>query len=117
MVATAPRKARKPARKAPGKRPAPRKWSGRVTDTSDAMDLENNVFKSDDPKQIAASVKRSAVRSHRRKAGPFQSAMSMLNFYVNRAGKNLSGSHRKVVEAAKGQLRRLFHREPVKKRG
>lgn len=74
------------------------------------MDLEPDVFKSDSPKQIAASVKRSAERSHRRKPSPFRSAMSMLTFYVNRAGKNLPASRRRVLEAAKGQLRRLFHR-------
>jgi len=81
-----------------------------VTETSDAMTLEKDIFKSDSPKRIAASVKRSAERSHRRKSGPFRSAMSMLNFYINRAGKNLSASRRKILEAAKNQLRRLFHR-------
>jgi hypothetical protein len=105
--------ARKAPRTAPRKRATPRKWSSKVTDTSDALDLEDHVFSSDDPKRIAASVKRSAGRSRRRKAGPFQSAMSMLNFYVNRAGRNLSASNRKVLEGAKRQLRRLFHREPA----
>jgi hypothetical protein len=102
--------ARKPARTATRKRAAPRKWSAKVTAKSDAMDLEEDVFRSDDPKHIATSVKRSAQRSRRRKAGPFQSAMSMLNFYVNRAGKNLSASHRKVLQSAKRRLRVLFHR-------
>ena len=87
-----------------------RKWSGKVTETSDAMDLEKDVFKSESPKRIAASVKRSAERSHRRKSSPFRSAMSMLNFYINRAGRNLSASHKRVLEAAKDRLRRLFHR-------
>jgi hypothetical protein len=86
------------------------KWSGKVTETSDAMDLEKDVFKSDSPKRIAASVKRSAERSHRRKSSPFRSAMSMLNFYINRAGKNLSASRRRVLVAAREQLRRLFRR-------
>ena len=86
------------------------KLSGKVTETSDAMDLEKDVFKSDSPKRIAASVKRSAERSHRRKSSPFRSAMSMLNFYINRAGKNLSASRRRVLVAAREQLRRLFRR-------
>jgi hypothetical protein len=87
-----------------------RKWSAKVTETSDAMDLEKNVFKSDSPKHIAASVKHSAERSNRRKSSPFRSAMSMLNFFINRAGKNLSARRKRVLEAAKNQLRRLFHR-------
>ncbi|HZK92210.1 MAG TPA: DUF3175 domain-containing protein [Stellaceae bacterium] len=87
-----------------------RKWSAKVTETSDAMDLKKDVFKSKSPKRIAASVKRSAERSQRRKTSPFRSAMSMLNFYMNRAGKNLSASRRRVLESAKGRLRRLFRR-------
>ncbi|HWD56827.1 MAG TPA: DUF3175 domain-containing protein [Stellaceae bacterium] len=87
-----------------------RKWSAKVTETSDAMDLKQDIFKSDSPKRIAASVKRSAERSHRRKSPPYRSAMSMLNFYINRAGKNLSARRKRVLEAAKNQLRRLFHR-------
>jgi hypothetical protein len=71
---------------------------------------KRNVFKSDSPKRIAASVKRSAERSHRRKAGPFRSAMSMLNFYINRVGKNLPTRRKRVLEAARNQLRRLFRR-------
>jgi hypothetical protein len=102
------RKPRKPTRT------TPRRWSATVTETSDAMDLEKNVFKSESPKHIAASVKRSAERSRRRKSSPFRSAMSMLNFYINRAGQNLSASHRRVLEAAKDQLRRLFHRPAVR---
>lgn len=95
--------ARKPTR-------SPRKWSAKVTETSDAMDLEKDVFKSDSPKHIAASVKRSAERSHRRKASPFRSAISMLTFYKNRAGKNLSPRRKGILDAAKNRLRRLFHR-------
>jgi len=81
-----------------------------VTETSDAMDLEQDVFKSDSPRRIAASLKSSAEKSGRRKSSPFRSAMSMLSFYINRAGKNLSESRRRVLEAAKDQLRRLFRR-------
>lgn len=88
-----------------------KKWSADVTAHSDAMDLEQGVFKGEDPKEIAASVKRSAKRSHRRKGTPYQSAMSMLTFYVNRAGDNLSAHKRKVLEDAKEELRKLFHKE------
>ena len=94
------------------KRKTPRYWSKRVTETSDALDLEPDVFKSNDPAKIAASLKRSAEHSHRRKSSPFRSAMSMLVFYVNRAGKNLPASRKRVLEEAKGELRRLFGREP-----
>src|SRR5215831_17120416 len=92
---------------------ANRKWSAKVTKTSDALDLEEDVFKSRSAKRIAASLKRSAEHSHRRKASPFQSAMSMLNFYINRAGKNLPESQKRVLEAAKTELRRLFDRTAV----
>ena len=88
-----------------------KKWSADVTEHSDAMDLEEHVFESDDPKKIAASLKHSAEASHRRKAEPFQSAMSMLNFYINRAGKNLPEARRKVLEDAKDELRGAFGRE------
>jgi len=87
-----------------------RKWSGKVTETSDALDLEEDIFKSRSAKRIAASLKHSAEQSHRRKTSPFQSAMSMLNFYINRAGKNLPASRKRVLEAAKTELRRLFGR-------
>ena len=86
-----------------------KKWSAEVTEHSDAMDLEDHVF--DDAKKIAASLKRSAEHSHRRKAEPFQSAMSMLNFYINRAGKNLPATRRQVLEDAKDELRTAFGRE------
>lgn len=89
---------------------SPKKWSARVTENSDAMDLEQNVFKSESPQRIASSVKRSAEHSHRRKSSPFRSAMSMLTFYKNRAGKNLSPRRRRILDAAKDRLRRLFHR-------
>ncbi len=84
-----------------------RKWSAKVTKTSNAMDLKKNVFKQSDPKKIARSVKRSAARSKRRKSSPKRSAMSMLSFYVNRAGKNLSASQIKKLEKAKLELRKL----------
>jgi hypothetical protein len=87
------------------------KWSADVTDHSDALDLEDKVFEKHDPKEIAASLKRSAEHSHRRKAEPFQSAMSMLNFYINRAGRNLSDKQKKVLEDAKDELRVAFGRE------
>jgi hypothetical protein len=87
-----------------------RKWSGKVTETSDALDLEEDIFKSRSAKRIAASLKHSAEQSHRLKSSPFQSAMSMLNFYINRAGKNLPASRKRVLEAAKAELRRLFGR-------
>jgi hypothetical protein len=94
-----------------------RKWSAKVTETSDALDLEKEVFKAKSPKRVATSLKRSAEHSRRRKSGPFRSAMSMLNFYINRAGKNLSASRRRVLERAKTELRKLFHRpEPQRKR-
>jgi hypothetical protein len=89
-----------------------RKWSAKVTETSDALDLEEDVFKLRSAKRIVASLKRSAEHSHRRKARPFQSAMSMLTFYINRAGKNLSASQKRVLEAAKTELRRQFDRAP-----
>jgi len=75
------------------------------------MDLEKDIFKSKDPSKIAASLKHSAGASHRRKASPFQSAMSMLNFYENRAGRNLSKRQRAPLEKAKNKLRRLFGKE------
>ena len=87
-----------------------RRWSARVTQHSDALDLESSVFKSTDPHRIALSLKRSAQRSNRRKGTPYQSAMSMLNFYINRAGKNLPQKQKRVLKRAKGDLRALFGR-------
>src|SRR5882757_1720633 len=75
-----------------------RKWSAHVTQTSNSLDLESSVFRSKDPKRIARSLKRSAEKSKRKKAGPFQSAMSMLNFYLNRAGKHLGSAEKKPLE-------------------
>ena len=83
-------------------------WSGQVTKHSIALDLEEGVFAWNDPRKITESLKRSADESVRRKASPFQSAMSMLNFYINRAGKNLPPERRKVLEQAKVELRALF---------
>ena len=91
---------------------AQRKWSAEVTEKSDALDLEPDIFESKDPKAIAQSLKRSAERSRRRKTEPFRSAMSMLTFYINRAGKNLDGSQRHVLEEAKNELRAAFGRDP-----
>jgi hypothetical protein len=89
----------------------PRKWSGRATNESDALDLEPQVFESNDPKHIAQSLKRSAEHSSRRKSSPFRSAMSMPTFYLNRAGKNLPATRRRTIEQAKDALRRAFGRE------
>ena len=88
-----------------------RRWSARVTRDSDALDLERGVFTKRDPKRIAASLKRSAERSRRRKADPYRSALSMLTFYINRAGKNLPASRRKTLQRAKGELRKQFDRD------
>ena len=92
------------------KRTTVRRWSKRVTQTSDALDLEPDVFKRNTPRAIALSLKRSAERSTRRKTEPFRSAMSMLNFYLNRGGRNLSDSRRRVLEKAKDELRVLYRR-------
>ena len=85
-----------------------KRWSQRVTEKSNALDLEQGVFSRNDPRSIARSLKRSADRSQRRKSAPFRSAMSMLTFYLNRAGKKLSRSRRKRLEAAKEELRDLY---------
>jgi len=86
-------------------------WSNRVTKESDALDLESGVFTGTDPKRIAASLKRSAQRSRRRKSDPYRSALSMLTFYINRAGKNLPAGRRKTLQRAKTELRKQFGRE------
>ena len=93
------------ARRNPGKR-----WSREVTKHSDALDLQRNIFTMGDPKKIAASLKRSAERSRRRKSEPYRSAMSMLTFYINRAGSNLSARRKRVLERAKEELREKFNR-------
>lgn len=85
-------------------------WSGRVTRESHALALEDGVFTWKDPKRIARSLKRSAEESTERKAEPYRSALSMLVFYINRAGKNLPQERRRVLEAAKLELKRQFHR-------
>jgi hypothetical protein len=96
-----------PARKKRAARPA-RRWSKRVTETSNALDLERDVFLEKDAAGVARSLKRSADRSRRRKSGAYRSAMSMLTFYMNRAGKNLPATRRRVLDAAKDELRRLY---------
>jgi hypothetical protein len=90
-----------------------RKWSAAVAQRSDAMDLESGVFKKTSARQIALSLKRSVEHSNRRKSPPFRSAMSMLNFEINRAGRNLSARQRAVLNQAKIELRKVFHREPA----
>jgi len=85
-----------------------KRWSREVTEKSDALDLESNVFTRENPRSIAESVKRSAEHSKRRKSDPYRSAMSMLTFYINRAGKNLPKQRREKLEAAKDELRAMF---------
>jgi len=87
-----------------------KKWSARVTRESHALQLEEGVFTWKDPRRIARSLKRSADASTQRKSAPFRSAMSMLNFYINRAGKNLDSKQRQILEQAKQELRRLYKR-------
>jgi hypothetical protein len=115
MTKTATRKSawRKPAapksaRRKSTRHNSSRRWSARVTKESDALDLKGGVFKLRDPKRIAASLKRSAERSRRRKSNPYRSALSMLTFYINRAGKNLPVSRRKRLQRAKVELRTQF---------
>lgn len=91
-----------------------RKWSQHVTETSDALDLEQGVFAEKDPKAIARSVKASAEHSDRRKSSPYRSAMSMITFYVNRAGHNLPKATKARLDKAKQELRALFGRPPRK---
>lgn len=86
------------------------KWSDRVAEESDALDLEEGIFTWKDPKKIAASLKQSAEASKRRKASPYRSAMSMLTYYINRAGKHLDEEQRDVLEQAKEELRHLYDR-------
>jgi Protein of unknown function (DUF3175) len=85
-----------------------KRWSQEVTEHSNALDLEPSVFTKDSPREIALSLKRSAEHSTRRKSDPYRSAMSMLTFYINRAGKNLPKQRRERLEAAKDELRALF---------
>jgi len=104
-----------PARKssAAGKRKprhSAKRWSARVTHSSNALDLEQGVFKHDSPKAIARSLQRSAETSHRRKVNPYRSAMSMLTFYINRAGANLPKKRVRVLQQAKEELRGLYNK-------
>jgi hypothetical protein len=85
-----------------------KRWSAHVMRTSNALDLEHGVFTKRSPRAVALSLKRSAERSRRRKSAPFRSAMSMLNFHINRGGKGLSALQRKVLERAKGELREIY---------
>ncbi len=87
-----------------------KKWSAEVTRESRALGLDSGIFTSRDPKRVAVSLKRAADRSTRRKSDPYRSAMSMLNFYINRAGRNLSHSRKRVLERAKDELRRLYRK-------
>ncbi len=104
-------KAKTKRKTAPGGKAATRRWSQRVTRESDALDLKRGVFTLRDPRRIAASLKRSAERSSRRKTGAYRSALSMLTFYINRAGKTLPKTQRERLERAKGELKRQFGRE------
>ena len=88
-----------------------KRWSAGVTRHSNALDLDSGVFKHGDPHEVALSLKRSAEASKRRKGTPYQSAMSMLTFYINRAGKDLSQKQKHVLERAKGELRKAFGRD------
>jgi Protein of unknown function (DUF3175) len=99
-----PKSTRHPAKSA-------RKWSAGVMRRSDALDLESGVFKKRSAREVALSLKRSAEASHRRKSSPFRSAMSMLNFAINRAGRTLPAERRRMLNQAKVELRKVFHRE------
>jgi hypothetical protein len=120
-MATAPAKKKKnaatgrkkaiPKKRAAKKTATKKKWSRRVMQTSNALDLESGIFKSKDPKKIARSLKRSAEKSKRKKGTPFQSAMSMLNFYINRAGRQFTAKEKQPLEKAKQELRVLFGKE------
>jgi hypothetical protein len=114
MATRKKRVAKKAATKRTATKKAPKKWSAGVMARSDAMDLETGVFKSRSARQVALSLKHSAESSHRRKSTPFRSAMSMLNFEINRGGKNLSAERLRVLNAAKVELRKVFHREPAR---
>jgi len=104
------RKPRKTPRKKSARTAPASRWSARVTHESNALDLDRGVFTWSDPKKIAASLKRSAEHSKRRKADPYRSALSMLTFYINRGGKNLPAARKRVLEHAKTELRHQFGR-------
>jgi hypothetical protein len=108
---TATRKASATRRKTPARKASPKRWSQRVTQESDALDLRRGVFKLTSAKKIAASLKRSAEHSSRRKSGAYRSALSMLTFYINRAGKTLTKTHRERLERANIELKHQFGRE------
>jgi hypothetical protein len=108
---TTARKASSARRKTGGNKTSPKRWSQRVTRESDALDLKRGVFKQTDPKKIAASLKRSAERSSRRKSGAYRSALSMLTFYINRAGKTLPKTQRDRLQRAKTELKHQFGRD------
>ena len=107
--------AKRSSNKASRARSKNKRWSAQVTQRSNALDLEPKVFRSSDPHKIALSLKRSAQHSKRRKGTPYQSAMSMLNFYINRAGKNLPQKRKRVLERAKDELRDVFGRTEQKR--
>jgi hypothetical protein len=92
------------------RRSTSKRWSAEVTEHSDALDIEKDIFARDNPHELALSLKRSAEASDRRKSTPYRSAMSMLTFYINRAGKNLPEARKRVLESAKGELRKVFGR-------
>jgi hypothetical protein len=104
-TASKPKKTAKPRGETGAKR-----WSQEVTEHSDALDLERDVFTLNDPREIADSLKHSAEQSRRRKSDPYRSAMSMLTFYINRAGTNLTSERKRVLERAKDELRKAFGR-------
>jgi Protein of unknown function (DUF3175) len=104
-------KSSRKSRRSVGKGAKARRWSAHVTRTSNALELQPKVFRSTNARRIALSLKRSAEHSKRRKGTPYQSAMSMLNFYINRAGKNLPKKQKRVLEHAKGELRAVFNRK------
>jgi hypothetical protein len=108
---TTARKASTAPRKSSRAKASSRRWSQRVTRESNALDLKRGVFKQSDPKKIAASLKRSAEHSSRRKAGAYRSALSMLTFYINRAGRTLPKTQRDRLQRAKSELKRQFGRE------
>ena len=97
--------------------PTKKRWSGRVTKKSNALDLDKGVFTSNDPGKIAHSLERSAQKSTRKKGTSYQSAMSMLNFYINRAGKNLPAKKKKTLTKAKDELKALHAKDMAKKEG
>lgn len=107
---------RRPARSSKQPKASRRRWSQRVTEQSNALDLEPGVFTLDNPREIAASLRRSALQSRRRKSSAFRSALSMLTFYINRAGRNLPADRLRMLDRAKDELRALFGREPTRSR-